>query len=113
MLTLPPRRSPLLGCVPFLTVLLPTLSYIFPDWLMNKLLRLVPDRDIKRMLEVSDTMTQCSLAIINDRKSALLKGDNVLVRQVGAGKDNVSLLCECASFHLPFVAITYQNSVLQ
>ncbi|OJT04914.1 hypothetical protein TRAPUB_4294 [Trametes pubescens] len=83
---------PLLGCVPFLTVLLPTLSYIFPDWLMNKLLRLVPDRDIKRMLEVSDTMTQCSLEIINDRKSALLKGDNVLVRQVGAGKDIMSLL---------------------
>ncbi|EIW61050.1 cytochrome P450 [Trametes versicolor FP-101664 SS1] len=83
---------PVLARLPLLTVFVPKLSYVFPDWLINKMLRLMPGHDIRRMLEISDAMTQRSFELINDRKTALLQGDEALAKQIGAGKDIMSLL---------------------
>lgn len=83
--------------IPLLSIAVPKLSYVLPEWLIHKLLHLVPHRDFKRMMEISDTMARRSLEIINEKKSALLKGDDALVHQVGEGKDIMSLLRECPS----------------
>ncbi|OJT08558.1 Docosahexaenoic acid omega-hydroxylase CYP4F3 [Trametes pubescens] len=83
---------PIMSRIPLLSMAVPKLSYIFPDWLIHKLLHLVPHRDFKRMMDISDTMARRSLEIINEKKSALLKGDDALVQQVGEGKDIMSLL---------------------
>ncbi|EIW61057.1 cytochrome P450 [Trametes versicolor FP-101664 SS1] len=83
---------PIMSRIPLLSIAVPKLSYVLPDWLIHKLLHLVPHRDFKRMMEISDTMARRSLEIINEKKSALLKGDDALVHQVGEGKDIMSLL---------------------
>ena len=43
------------------------------------------------MIEISDTMAQRSIEIINEKKAALLKGDDSLVDQIGEGKDIMSI----------------------
>lgn len=73
--------------------LIPKLSYVLPKWLLEKALRAVPHTDVRHMMQISDTMAQRSLEIINEKKSALLKGDEALAHQVGEGKDIMSLLC--------------------
>lgn len=45
------------------------------------------------MMYISDTMAQRSLEIINEKKMALLKGDDVMREKVGEGKDLMSILC--------------------
>lgn len=112
-LTSPTLRSPVLALLPLLTVFVPKLSYVFPDWLINKMLRLMPGRDIRRMLEISDAMTQRSFELINDRKTALLQGDEVLAKQVGAGKDIMSLLRKCPLDGEPCQTIGHLKNVLQ
>lgn len=58
------------------------------------LLRLVPHADVRKMMHISDTMTQRSLEIVNEKKMALLKGDDALREKVGEGKDLMSILRE-------------------
>ncbi|KAI0628868.1 cytochrome P450 [Trametes polyzona] len=68
------------------------LSRVLPASTVMRLLRLVPHSGMRRMIEISDTMRQRSLEIINEKKTALLKGDDALVHQVGEGQDIMSLL---------------------
>ncbi|KAI0823809.1 cytochrome P450 [Trametes gibbosa] len=83
---------PVLSRITAFSLMIPTLSWILPDWALMKLLRLIPHGDVQRMVGISDTLVGRSLEIIKEKKSALLKGDDALVHQVGEGKDIMSLL---------------------
>nr|BED42989.1 cytochrome P450 monooxygenase [Trametes versicolor] len=83
---------PVLSRIIPVVFLIPKLSYVLPKWLLEKALRAVPHADVRHMMQISDTMAQRSLEIINEKKSALLKGDEALAHQVGEGKDIMSLL---------------------
>ncbi|KAH9890430.1 cytochrome P450 [Cubamyces lactineus] len=72
--------------------LIPKLANVVSESTLHKITRAVPHPDIKRMIEISDTMAQRSIEIINEKKAALLKGDDSLVDQIGEGKDIMSLL---------------------
>lgn len=63
-----------------------------PLWLIKRVLEMVPSQNMRRMMAISDTMARRSLEIITEKKTALLKGDDALVHQVGEGKDIMSLL---------------------
>lgn len=73
---------------------IPALSYIFPDWVIKRILKAFPQAEVRRMLAISDTMERRSFEIMNEKKRALLTGDETLVHQIGEGKDIMSLLCE-------------------
>ncbi|KAJ8488429.1 hypothetical protein ONZ51_g3565 [Trametes cubensis] len=72
--------------------LIPKIANFVSESTLRKIARVVPHPDIKRMMEISDTMAQRSIEIINEKKAALLKGDDSLVHQIGEGKDIMSLL---------------------
>ncbi|KAH9846410.1 cytochrome P450 [Lenzites betulinus] len=63
-----------------------------PLWLIKQVLEMVPSQNMRRMMAISDTMARRSIEIITEKKTALLKGDDALVHQVGEGKDIMSLL---------------------
>nr|BED42991.1 cytochrome P450 monooxygenase [Trametes versicolor] len=72
--------------------LIPPLSYFLPQRVCRAVLRAIPHADIRKMMHISDTMAQRSLEIINEKKMALLKGDDVMREKVGEGKDLMSIL---------------------
>ncbi|KAH9857430.1 cytochrome P450 [Lenzites betulinus] len=78
--------------VALLGFILPPLSYIIPIRLCRAIMRVIPNSDIRQMMNISDTMVKRSLEIINEKKMALLKGDDVMREKVGEGKDLMSIL---------------------
>ncbi|KAI0761495.1 cytochrome P450 [Trametes elegans] len=72
--------------------IIPPLSYVIPKRVWRTILRLVPHADMRKMMRVSDTMAQRSMQIINEKKMALMKGDDELRYKVGEGKDLMSIL---------------------
>ncbi|KAI0328016.1 cytochrome P450 [Cubamyces sp. BRFM 1775] len=72
--------------------LIPKIANFLSESTLRKLARAAPHPDIQRMMEISDTMAQRSIEIINEKKAALLKGGDSLVHQIGEGKDIMSLL---------------------
>ncbi|KAH9899159.1 cytochrome P450 [Cubamyces lactineus] len=52
----------------------------------------IPSGTLKRMLQLRDTIRQRSIDIYEEKKAALLKGDEALKMQVGEGKDLMSIL---------------------
>nr|BED42971.1 cytochrome P450 monooxygenase [Trametes versicolor] len=83
---------PVLSTITPVALSIPSLSYIFPDRLLKRLLSLFPQAEVRRMVAISDTMERRSMEIISEKKHALLKGDDALVHQIGEGKDIMSLL---------------------
>lgn len=88
------RTSPVLSTITPVALSIPSLSYIFPDRLLKRLLGIFPQAEVRRMIAISDTMERRSMEIISEKKRALLKGDDALVHQIGEGKDIMSLLRE-------------------
>ena len=71
-----------------------TLANHIPKWLMRRVLKLaVPFPHVLRLLAISETMQKRSTEIIQQKKTALQKGDKALMHQVGEGKDIMSVLC--------------------
>ncbi len=92
-----------MSTIVLVTLNIPALSYIFPDWLIKRIMKAFPQAAVRRMAAISDTMERRSMEIINEKKSALLKGDDALVHQVGEGKDIMSLLREFRGCEIPLV----------
>ncbi|KAI0823800.1 cytochrome P450 [Trametes gibbosa] len=78
--------------IAILGFILPPISYIMPIRICRAILRAIPQADIRKMMNISDTMTKRSLEIIDEKKMALLKGDDVLREKIGEGKDLMSIL---------------------
>ncbi|KAI0363415.1 cytochrome P450 [Pilatotrama ljubarskyi] len=78
--------------VMLLGFIIPPLSWFVPLWLCRAILRAIPHPDLREMMRISDTMAQRSLEIVNERKMALMKGDDALKEKIGEGKDLMSIL---------------------
>ncbi|KAI0713831.1 cytochrome P450 [Earliella scabrosa] len=68
-----------------------TLSYLFSNETIRRILRLMPHKELQRLLEISDTMFQRAQEIIDQRKNALRMGDEAIKAEVGEGKDIMSI----------------------
>jgi hypothetical protein len=76
----------------FIFYLLPILSRIGTRKFQRFAVRLMPGKGIRAVLEHVDTMHNTSVEIIKARKVALEAGQEVMGKQVGQGKDIMSLL---------------------
>ncbi|KAI0628876.1 cytochrome P450 [Trametes polyzona] len=72
--------------------IIPPLSHVLPQWACRALLRAVPVADVRKMMCISDTTARRALEIVNEKKMALLKGDDAIREKIGEGKDLMSIL---------------------
>ena len=57
-------------------------------WLLDR----IPSADVQRAKALADTMHRNSIRIFEEKKKALAAGDEKAMRQVGEGKDIMSIL---------------------
>ncbi|KAI0760477.1 cytochrome P450 [Fomes fomentarius] len=72
--------------------LLPYLPEIGSASFRGKIVDLIPHRGVQKMKAVVDVMHRRTVEIYNAKKLALEKGDEAVTRQVGEGKDIMSIL---------------------
>ena len=69
--------------------------YLGPAWLRRKIVDMIPAERVQRMKNITDTMFNKSVQIINEKKAAIEHGDEAVLQQVGEGKDVMSILRVC------------------
>ena len=67
----------------------------FRRWLLD---RFVPVRKLQTVKEIVDTMDRQSRIVFAAKKRALEEGDDAVARQVGEGRDVLSILSACIFF---------------
>ncbi|PCH36060.1 cytochrome P450 [Wolfiporia cocos MD-104 SS10] len=72
--------------------LVPCLSSMGPAWLRRLAVELLPYRPVQHLKSLIDIMAEQSEEIFLKKRAALLQGDEAVVRQVGEGKDIMSIL---------------------
>ena len=73
---------------------LPLYEAIVPAGWRRAVAEYIPSATLKRMMHLRDTVRQRSIDIYEEKKAALLKGDEAIKMQVGEGKDLMSILCK-------------------
>ncbi|RPD55386.1 cytochrome P450 [Lentinus tigrinus ALCF2SS1-7] len=63
-----------------------------PAWFRRKVVELIPSTRVQRLKEIVDTMHQRSVDIVSQKKAAMENGDDAILRQIGDGKDIMSIL---------------------
>ena len=86
--------SPVLNRYPYLEVIIEKVSYFLSDSQIRLLLRMFPQKDVRHIMQISDTMRRRSQEIIEEKKAALREGNEALSHQVGEGKDLMSICRE-------------------
>ena len=74
---------------------LPLYEAIVPAGWRRTVAECIPSARLQRVIALRDTLRRQSVRIFEEKKAALLKGDEALKAQVGEGKDLMSILCEC------------------
>ena len=100
------RWSPVYGPWQFYLSTLAPLTHIFSDAFIKRVLRLIPIRSLKRLLQISDTMHEHSSRIVAERRVALRKGDEVVLQEVGEGRDIMSVCRTSLSLSTSRVSVT-------
>ena len=85
--------------------LIGTLVKLGPGWFRRFIVDLLPFKNVKRLRDIADIMHSTAINILESKKRALKEGDEALARQVGRGKDIMSILCMCLlmSCYLPLI----------
>ncbi|KAI0806656.1 cytochrome P450 [Fomes fomentarius] len=104
---------PVLNRVRLLKFVVERMSYVFSDQMIRRILRLVPHKQLQRLLDISDIMFQRSQEIIDERKTALQKGDAALWAQVGEGKDIMSICLKANMAATPKERMTDEEILAQ
>ena len=78
--------------------LLPYIDNIGSPALRRFLVKLVPYGRVQKLREIIDIMEKASVEILQSKKAALQLGDEALLKQVGRGKDIISILCVYPSY---------------
>lgn len=73
--------------------LIPYVDYLGPLSFRKFVVKLLPSRNIQKLREMIDIMDKTSTGIYQSKKVALQQGDEALLKQVGHGKDIMSILC--------------------
>ncbi|KAI0716897.1 cytochrome P450 [Earliella scabrosa] len=84
--------GPALVTVDHLRRLLPYLPDFGSPALRRKLVEMVPHEGLQRMKAFVDTMHRRSVEIFREKQRALQRGDEAVMKQVGEGKDIMSIL---------------------
>ena len=83
-----------------LRVLMPQIVKIGSPALRRKILEITPYQRLQRLKEITDTLENTAKEILLEKKKALAAGDDAITKQVGEGKDIISVLCEFSRYHL-------------
>ena len=86
---------------------LPLAESLIPERWLEPLGKITPIPGLRDMIRYSSTLKQKSREIYNQKKAALLQGDEALALQVGEGKDIMSVLC--AWFPFPSWCLTERS----
>ena len=62
------------------------------------ILNLIPWKNLHQLRDISDVIHNTAIEIINSKKRALEDGDEAVARQIGQGKDILSILSRGFSF---------------
>ena len=62
------------------------------------ILNLIPWKALHQLRDISDVVHNTAVEIINSKKRALADGDEAVARQIGQGKDILSVLSKGFSF---------------
>lgn len=57
------------------------------------LVRNVPHKSIRRLADIIDVMDRSSTEVLEKKKAALAQGDEAVLKEIGHGKDIMSILC--------------------
>ena len=74
--------------------LLPYIPEVGPRWMQRLFASLVPHNGVRRMKDFIDRMHEESKGIYRSKLDALVRGDEAVAKQVGEGKDVMSILSE-------------------
>ena len=77
-----------------LRVFMPQIVKIGSPAFRRRILELTPYNRLQRLKNITDTLEDTAKQILAEKKTALAEGDDALTRQVGEGKDIMSVLCE-------------------
>lgn len=72
---------------------IPFFKSLGPPAFRRVLLELAPSPDLQKIRHTVDVMTETSKSIYQEKLDALRQGDEVLLKQLGDGKDVMSILC--------------------
>jgi hypothetical protein len=76
----------------FRIYLLPVLVKMGPPGFRRFLVRLLPFENVQRLRGIVDVMYNTSIEILEAKKRALQEGDEAVARQIGQGRDIISIL---------------------
>ena len=77
-----------------LRVLMPQIVKIGSPAFRRWLLEITPYQRLQRLKDITDTLERTVMDILSQKRAALAEGDEAVLRQVGEGKDIMSVLCE-------------------
>ncbi|KAI0648491.1 cytochrome P450 [Trametes meyenii] len=77
---------------PFARVLIPLCKKIGTPKFRRQIVELLPHEPSQSIMKISDALHARSLAIVDEKKAALQRGDEAMKHQVGEGKDIISVL---------------------
>ena len=89
---------PLASKTAFLQMYLTPLIKIGTPKFRRFILDLIPWKNAHELRDISDVIHNTAVEIINSKKQALEDGDEAVARQIGEGKDIISILSEDFSF---------------
>ena len=91
--------SPTLISIHFMRILM---AFV-PDWIPSSVKRLVvryaPIASLQKFRKVVEIMNHNAQNIYNTKKTALDKGDEAVVQQIGEGKDLLSIMSKPTGFN--------------
>ena len=85
-------HSPAIATLNHLRRLLPYIPSFGPPALQRKLVDLIPHDGLRRITEFMDGMRRESTKIYRSKVDALARGDEAVTKQIGEGKDIMSIL---------------------
>lgn len=85
-------RDDLQANLAIINQLIPYVARIGPAWLRARAAEMAPVKNIRKVKGIADIMHKTSIDIYESKIKALNEGDEGVTKQVGAGKDIISIL---------------------
>lgn len=67
---------------------------------------ILPWKNLHEFRDIIDVFHETSVEIIETKRRALAEGDEVVARQIGQGKDVISILCTCSFFSIVMFGVS-------
>ena len=73
-------------------IILPYVKYLGPKWFRRMLLDMWPESRVQRLKNLVDLIDHRMREIFNEKKAAVVRGDEAQMQQMVEGKDVTSIL---------------------